>query len=143
MTWKRTGTTIRDGVSRCRLSAKSTGIDGAVASSRPTDGRRRHEAASPRAPIGPAVSRVGLIDLDVPPELLASEVAGLRVFAGYSGWGVGQLRSEIKDGAWYVLPAESGDAFMEDPKRLWQDVLRRQGGDLAFVATFPDDPSLN
>lgn len=91
----------------------------------------------------PAVSRVGLIDLDIPPELLASEVAGLRVFAGYSGWGVGQLRSEIKDGAWYVLPAESGDAFMEDPTRLWQDVLRRQGGDLAFVATFPDDPSLN
>jgi putative transcriptional regulator len=91
----------------------------------------------------PAVARVGLVDLDAPPELLAPEVTRLRVFAGYAGWGVGQLRSEVEEGAWYVLPAESGDAFMDDPERLWPGVLRRQGGDLAFVATFPDDPSLN
>jgi putative transcriptional regulator len=91
----------------------------------------------------PAVARVGLVDLDAPPELLATEVTKLRVFAGYAGWGVGQLRSEVEDGAWYVLPAESEDAFMDDPARLWHDVLRRQGGDLAFVATFPEDPSLN
>lgn len=91
----------------------------------------------------PAVARVGLVDLDVPPELLATEVTRLRVFAGYAGWGVGQLRSEVAEGAWYVLPAESGDVFKDDPQRLWHDVLRRQGGDLAFVANFPDDPSLN
>jgi putative transcriptional regulator len=91
----------------------------------------------------PAVARVGLVDLDAPPELLASEVAKLRVFAGYAGWGAGQLRSEVEEGAWYVLPAESGDVFMNEPERLWPAVLRRQGGDLAFVATFPDDPSLN
>jgi putative transcriptional regulator len=83
------------------------------------------------------------VDLDAPPELLATEVTRLRVFAGYAGWGVGQLRSEIAEGAWYVLGAESGDVFMDDPERLWHDVLRRQGGDLAFVANFPDDPSLN
>jgi putative transcriptional regulator len=91
----------------------------------------------------PAVARVGLVDLDAPPELLATEVTRLRVFAGYAGWGVGQLRSEIADGAWYVLSAESGDVFMDAPERLWHDVLRRQGGDLAFVANFPEDPSLN
>ncbi len=91
----------------------------------------------------PAVARVGLVDLDAPPELLASEVSRLRVFAGYAGWGAGQLRSEVEEGAWYVLPADSEDVFMNDPDRLWQDVLRRQGGELAFVATFPDDPSLN
>jgi putative transcriptional regulator len=91
----------------------------------------------------PAVARVGLVDLDAPPELLASEVTRLRVFAGYAGWGAGQLRSEIEEGAWYVVSAESGDVFMDAPERLWTGVLRRQGGDLAFVATFPDDPSLN
>lgn len=91
----------------------------------------------------PAVARLGLVDLDAPPELLAPEVTRLRVFAGYAGWGAGQLRSEIEEGAWYVVPARSGDVFMDAPDRLWQDVLRRQGGDLAFVATFPDDPSLN
>jgi putative transcriptional regulator len=91
----------------------------------------------------PAVARVGLVDLDIPPEILAPEVARLRVFAGYAGWGTGQLQSEIDEGAWYVLPAESGDVFAEDPDELWPAVLRRQGGELAFVATYPEDPSLN
>ena len=29
------------------------------------------------------------------------------------------------------------------PERLWRSVLRRQRGELAMVATYPDDPSLN
>lgn len=91
----------------------------------------------------PDVARVGLVDLDAPPALLAAEVIQLRVFAGYAGWGAGQLRSEIEDGAWYLISGEAGDVFIDDPERLWQGVLRRQGGDLAFVATFPEDPSLN
>jgi putative transcriptional regulator len=91
----------------------------------------------------PAASRLGLVDLDAPPEVLAAEVTALRVFAGYAGWGAGQLRSEVEEGAWYVLPGEPQDVFIDDPERLWRLVLRRQGGDLALVATFPDDPSLN
>ncbi|TNY37031.1 YqgE/AlgH family protein [Thermomonospora catenispora] len=89
------------------------------------------------------VGRVGLVDLDAPPGLLAAEVLQLRVFAGYAGWSAGQLRAEIEEGAWYVVNGEAGDVFAADPERLWQAVLRRQPGDLAFVATFPDDPSLN
>ena len=92
---------------------------------------------------GPDVERVGLVDLDAPPELIAPEVSRLRVFAGYAGWGTGQLRSEVEEGAWYIVTARSGDVFVDEPETLWPDVLRRQGGDLAFVATFPDDPSLN
>lgn len=91
----------------------------------------------------PAVARLGLVDLDAPPEVLAAEISSLRVFAGYAGWGVGQLESEVRQGAWYVLPAQPGDAFAFDPTQLWRDVLRRQGGELAFVATFPDDPVMN
>jgi putative transcriptional regulator len=91
----------------------------------------------------PALSRLGLVDLDAPPEVLAAEVTEFRVFAGYAGWGAGQLRSEIDEGAWFVLPSEPHDVFIDDPERLWRQVLRRQGGELAIVATFPDDPSLN
>jgi putative transcriptional regulator len=91
----------------------------------------------------PAVARLGLVDLDAPPEVLAAEVTELRVFAGYAGWGAGQLRSEIDEGAWFVLPGEPHDVFIDDPEQLWRKVLRRQGGELAIVATFPDDPSLN
>ena len=91
----------------------------------------------------PAMARLGLIDLDAPPGLLAPAVASLRVYAGYAGWSADQLEAEIGEGAWYVLPAEPGDAFCAEPERLWPAVLRRQGGELAYVATYPDDPSLN
>ncbi|HXZ65731.1 MAG TPA: YqgE/AlgH family protein [Streptosporangiaceae bacterium] len=91
----------------------------------------------------PMMSRIGLVDLGAPPELLAGGITSMRVFAGYAGWGAGQLRDEIDDGAWYVLPGEPADAFAAEPERLWEKVLRRQGGELALVATFPDDPTWN
>ena len=88
-------------------------------------------------------SRLGLVDLDAPPQLLEGGIASLRVFAGYAGWGPGQVQEEIEEGAWYVLSAEPADAFAAEPERLWQMVLRRAGGMLALVATYPDDPALN
>jgi putative transcriptional regulator len=91
----------------------------------------------------PMMSRLGLVDLGAPPELLADGISSMRVFAGYAGWGAGQLRDEIEEGAWYVLPGNPADAFVAEPERLWQEVLRRQGGELAMVATYPDDPVWN
>ena len=91
----------------------------------------------------PAMTRLGLVDLDAPPGLLAPAVASLRVYAGYAGWSAGQLKAEIEEGAWYVVPAEPADAFSAEPDRLWPAILRRQGGELAYVATYPDDPGLN
>ena len=88
-------------------------------------------------------SRIGLVDLEAPPELLADGITSLRVFAGYAGWGPGQLQAEIEEGAWYVLAGEPTDAFLAEPERLWPEVLRRQGGEFAIVATYPDDPLLN
>jgi putative transcriptional regulator len=91
----------------------------------------------------PAMTRLGLVDLDAPPGLLAPAVASLRVYAGYAGWSAGQLVAEIEEGAWYVVQADPADAFSAEPDRLWPAVLRRQGGELAYVATYPDDPGLN
>ena len=88
-------------------------------------------------------SRIGLVDLEAPPELLAGGITSLRVFAGYAGWGPGQLQAEIEEGAWYLLAGEPTDAFGAEPERLWPEVLRRQGGEFAIVATYPDDPLLN
>jgi putative transcriptional regulator len=67
----------------------------------------------------------------------------MRVFAGYAGWGPGQLENEIAEGAWYVVPAETGDLLDPDAEGLWSRVLRRQPGELAFVATCPLDPTQN
>lgn len=89
------------------------------------------------------MSRIGLVDLGAPPELLADGIASLRVFAGYAGWGAGQLEAEIDVGAWLVLDGLPEDAFVSDPGRLYPAVLRRQGGEMALLSTYPDDPVLN
>jgi putative transcriptional regulator len=67
----------------------------------------------------------------------------MRIFAGYAGWSSGQLEGEIEAGGWYVVDAEARDPFSPEPDRLWRTVLRRQRGNLALVATFPDDPTMN
>jgi putative transcriptional regulator len=95
----------------------------------------------------PGVRRIsgslGLVDLDADPQEVVPRVSGLRIFAGYAGWAGGQLEAEIGEGSWYVVDGEARDAFVDDPSTLWRDVLRRQRGDLAYVASFPPDPSLN
>jgi putative transcriptional regulator len=94
----------------------------------------------------PAVDRLvgpfGLVDLDADPDGLRG-VTGARVFVGYAGWSAGQLEEEVAAGDWYVLDALPGDVTTPEPELLWRRVLRRQGGTLAIVSTFPEDPSLN
>jgi putative transcriptional regulator len=66
-----------------------------------------------------------------------------RVFAGYAGWGAGQLEREIEDGSWIVESARAEDVFTEEPDDLWSDVVRRKGPKYRLMATMPLDPSLN
>lgn len=86
---------------------------------------------------------LGLVDLDTPVELLADRLAGLRIFAGYAGWGPGQLEGEIGEGSWYVVDGRAGDAFLADTSGLWREVMRRQPGELAWHSTRPANPELN
>lgn len=86
---------------------------------------------------------IGLVDLDTPSELIAPEIIDLRIFAGYAGWGAGQLEAEIGEGDWYVVPSQPGDPFGADQTRLRRDVLRRQPGELAWHSTRPLNPGLN
>jgi putative transcriptional regulator len=86
---------------------------------------------------------VGTLDLSQDPESLAEKIMAVRVFAGYAGWGEGQLESEIESGSWFVFDALPGDAFVGRPDDLWPMVLRRQGGLMAAVAIFPPDPTMN
>lgn len=102
-----------------------------------------HETDSEPLGIRLLFGSVGVVDLDVPPEVVMSAVAGMRVFAGYSGWSGGQLENEIDDDGWYVVDPEVHDVFTEKPDDLWREVLRRQPGRLAWVATYPDDPTQN
>lgn len=86
---------------------------------------------------------LGSIDLMLDPDDVAASVTALRVYQGYSGWGPQQLDEELAAGAWMVLAAEPSDLFSPRPELLWRDVLRRQGGRVAWLANAPDDLSAN
>lgn len=83
------------------------------------------------------VDGVGIVDLDRP---APAALAGVRVFAGYAGWGPGQLEAEVAEGAWWLVDAASDDLVTSEPGTLWRRVLMRQGG---LFRTVPDDPTLN
>ena len=86
---------------------------------------------------------VALVDLDTDPEALVPKVRGLRVFAGYAGWDVGQLAGEIERGDWVVVPGLPDDVLAPMNADLWGRVLRRQGMPLALLATHPIDVQRN
>jgi putative transcriptional regulator len=66
-----------------------------------------------------------------------------RVFAGYSGWGPGQLEAEAEEDAWIIEDAFPDDIFTEEPNKLWSSVLSRKGGSYRLLSLMPDDPSNN
>jgi putative transcriptional regulator len=49
-----------------------------------------------------------------------ADLASLRFFIGYAGWGAGQLDSEMDLGSWHVVPASDEHVFAEDPRALWK-----------------------
>lgn len=102
----------------------------------------------PRTEPGPArvlgrqvVGPVVLVDLTAGPD--PEVLGGVRIFAGYAGWSAGQLRQELEEGAWFPVAAEPDDVLAPEPGRLWHDVLRRQQGQLALLASYPHEPSHN
>jgi putative transcriptional regulator len=97
----------------------------------------------PASGFQPVALGYGLVDLDASPGSVIPDLAGIRVFSGYAGWGADQLEGEIEEGSWYVVGAAPGDLLSAEPERLWRDVLRRQPGELAYVSTFPEDPTMN
>lgn len=69
-----------------------------------------------------------------------------RIFSGYSGWGPGQLETEIERGGWLTMAAEKDHIF--DPvDQLWKKVCEHVGHKIMMPhfskKTLPNDPSLN
>ena len=65
----------------------------------------------------------------------------MRLFAGHSGWGPGQLDGELEQEAWIVSEPRADDPFSEAD--LWSEALSRMGGEYQLVAKMPADPSVN
>jgi putative transcriptional regulator len=81
---------------------------------------------------------VGEVSADVGPNILRA-----RVFAGYSGWGPGQLEAEMAIDSWIIDPAQEDDVFTDAPDLLWSRVLERKGPEYRRVSRMPYDPSMN
>jgi putative transcriptional regulator len=81
---------------------------------------------------------VGDVSSEIRPGVLRS-----RLFAGYSGWGPGQLEREMEEGSWIVDPAREEDVFTDAPELLWSRVLRRKGPEYETIARVPFDPRMN
>jgi putative transcriptional regulator len=90
----------------------------------------------------PLFDSLGFPSLEEPEEIVPATTRR-RVFAGYAGWGAGQLEVEVANEDWILEPAQADDAFTADPEELWRDVLRRKGGIYELVARMPEEPSLN
>jgi putative transcriptional regulator len=96
---------------------------------------------------GPAgllvLGRIGFPAPDTEIEELSRATRRARVFAGFAGWGEGQLEAELEQGDWIAHAAMPEDVFTDLPEQLWSSVLTRMGGSYALVARMPPDPSVN
>lgn len=84
------------------------------------------------------------IDLEKASELLiAPEQPTIRAFAGYAGWGEGQLEAELAQNAWIVSPVAPELLDQYDGVDLWRTILGQISPELRVLADAPDDPSVN
>ena len=101
------------------------------------------EFSDPEAAAWIVAADVGFVAADTVGDRLEESVRRGRVYAGYSGWGAGQLEAELEEDAWIVEAPLPAELFPDDPEALWQGVLERKGGQFALIARMPEDPSLN
>ena len=78
--------------------------------------------------------------------LVAQADIRLRVFDGYSGWGAGQLESELEQGGWLIADANSEVIFCHHDE-LWHRLVTEIGRDIITTGIRPDhlpnDPDFN
>jgi Putative transcriptional regulator len=67
----------------------------------------------------------------------------IRFYLGYSGWGAGQLASEMDENTWIVSEASKKFLFASNEKELWKAVLKELGGTYELFINAPVDPRLN
>jgi putative transcriptional regulator len=89
------------------------------------------------------LGRIGFPAPEAEIDELSQATERSRVFAGFAGWGEGQLDAEIAEGDWIAQAALPDDVFTDVPERLWSDVLTRKGGSYALLARMPPDPTVN
>ena len=75
--------------------------------------------------------------------LLRENEKPAKYFVGYSGWGPGQLESEMETGSWLASPASKEIIFEEDEERWSKLMLELTLGKWIKPSQLPADPSQN
>jgi putative transcriptional regulator len=57
--------------------------------------------------------------------IIAEGNEDFRTYAGYSGWGPGQLDYEVTRGDWHIIPAEKRFVFASHPAEVWDELIQR------------------
>lgn len=68
----------------------------------------------------------------------------IRFFLGYSGWGPGQLESELEQESWIVCDYVSNQLLFDtEPDKMWRKALDSMGGRFSVYSNYPVDPRMN
>ncbi|MCS6978755.1 MAG: YqgE/AlgH family protein [Flavobacteriales bacterium] len=66
----------------------------------------------------------------------------LKFFAGYSGWGQGQLASELEEESWILKPGGTLNVLESETDHLWRRLILSEPA-YALWFNMPDAPYLN
>ncbi len=96
----------------------------------PTTGWVLHEPVPGLSPPGTTTIAPG-VSLSTSPERLRALASQpperIRLLLGYSGWGAGQLASEMARGSWLHTAADPALIFDLDPEDIWTEAVRSLG----------------
>jgi len=67
----------------------------------------------------------------------------IRFFAGYCGWGEGQLNNEVIEDGWIIHRSNINKCMQYSNEKLWSDLIRKKHSKYAIWTNMPKDPSLN
>ncbi len=70
-------------------------------------------------------------------------ISDMKVFSGYSGWGVQQLDAEVAQKFWTVVDSYNLDYTSVNNETLWKNIMENLGGEYLLWANAPEDVSLN
>jgi putative transcriptional regulator len=97
----------------------------------PSTGWVLHEPVEIAQPGAGTIEITSTISLSTSPERLRAIASQpprkIRLLLGYSGWGAGQLATEMARGAWLHTSADAGLVFDTPPDEIWDDAMRSLG----------------
>ena len=120
-----------------RLGLEATGLPGEIEVyfGGPVDPGRGFLLHSTDVVLNDSILVDGRVALTAQPKMLRAIARGegpaQSVFTlGYSGWGPGQLESELARDAWFVIPADMSLVFAANPAQSWDRAAARRSLDL-------------